>query len=51
MFPGNRVLFIDLLTNLRWEDWDYEYGHKGNRFGYLGNGFTKREIDGRGEFI
>ncbi|KAF9076089.1 FAD/NAD-P-binding domain-containing protein, partial [Rhodocollybia butyracea] len=47
MFPGNRVLFIELLTNPRWEDWDYEYGYAGNRFGYLGNGFTMRELDGR----
>lgn len=81
MFPGNRVLFIELLTNPRWEDWDYEYGYAGNRcvslftlssslppallsltplcqfssvqrdggdsFGYWGNGFTMRELDGR----
>ncbi|KIK70801.1 hypothetical protein GYMLUDRAFT_184786 [Collybiopsis luxurians FD-317 M1] len=47
MFPGNRVLFIEILTNPRWEDWDYEYGYAGNRFGYFGNGFTMREVDGR----
>ncbi|KAJ3870311.1 FAD/NAD-P-binding domain-containing protein [Lentinula novae-zelandiae] len=47
MFPGNRVLFVELLTNPRWEDWDYEYGYAQNRFGYLGNGFTMREVDGR----
>ncbi|EIM91707.1 FAD/NAD-P-binding domain-containing protein [Stereum hirsutum FP-91666 SS1] len=47
MFPGNRILFIELLTNPRWEDWDYEYGYAGNRFGYWGNGFTMRELDGR----
>ncbi|GAW04396.1 FAD NAD-P-binding domain-containing protein [Lentinula edodes] len=47
MIPGNRVLFIELLTNPRWEDWDYEYGYAQNRFGYLGNGFTMREVDGR----
>jgi hypothetical protein len=51
MFPGNRVLIIELLTHPRWEDWVYEYGHKGNRFGYMGNGFTMREEDGRGWFI
>ncbi|KAJ6582825.1 FAD/NAD-P-binding domain-containing protein [Mycena sp. CBHHK59/15] len=47
LFPGNRVLFIELLTTLRWEDWDYEYGYAGNRFGYLGKGFTQCELDGR----
>ncbi|KAJ7043072.1 FAD/NAD-P-binding domain-containing protein [Mycena alexandri] len=47
LFPGNRVLFMELLTNLRWEDWNYEYGYAGNRFGYLGTGFTQREKDGR----
>ncbi|KAJ7747626.1 hypothetical protein DFH07DRAFT_775950 [Mycena maculata] len=30
------------------EDWDYEYRYARNRFGYLGNGFTQREIDSRG---
>lgn len=49
LFPGNRILFIELLNNMRWEDWEYEYGYAGNRFGYLGNGFTQREKDGRGE--
>ncbi|KAJ7243363.1 FAD/NAD-P-binding domain-containing protein [Mycena haematopus] len=47
LFPGNRVLFIELLNNIRWEDWEYEYGYAGNRFGYLGSGFTEREKDGR----
>ncbi|CAK5280944.1 unnamed protein product [Mycena citricolor] len=47
LFPGNRVLFMELLYNIRWEDWDYEYGYAGNRFGYLGTGFTQRETDGR----
>ncbi|KAJ7632121.1 FAD/NAD-P-binding domain-containing protein [Roridomyces roridus] len=47
LFPGNRVLFMELLANIRWEDWDYEYGYAGNRFGYMGNGFTEREKDGR----
>ncbi|KAJ7349078.1 FAD/NAD-P-binding domain-containing protein [Mycena albidolilacea] len=47
LFPGNRLLFIELLNNIRWEDWEYEYGYAGNRFGYLGNGFTQREKDGR----
>lgn len=49
MFPGNRVLIIEQLTNIRWEDWEYTYGHAGNRFGQWGNGFTMREEDGRGE--
>ncbi|KAF9040388.1 FAD/NAD-P-binding domain-containing protein [Hymenopellis radicata] len=47
MFPGNRVLFIELLTHPRWEDWEYEYDAANNRFGYLGTGFTLREQDGR----
>ncbi|KAJ7063538.1 FAD/NAD-P-binding domain-containing protein [Mycena amicta] len=47
LFPGSRILFFELLTNLRWEDWEYEYGYAGNRFGHLGNGFTSRDSDGR----
>lgn len=31
MFPGNRILMIEMLNNFRWEDWDYEYGYAGNR--------------------
>ncbi|KAF7305151.1 hypothetical protein MKEN_01230300 [Mycena kentingensis (nom. inval.)] len=49
LFPGSRILFFELLTNVRWEDWDYEYGYAGNRFGCMGDGFSKRELDGRGD--
>ncbi|KAF7323241.1 hypothetical protein HMN09_00104900 [Mycena chlorophos] len=47
LFPGSRIVFFELLTNMRWEDFDYEYGYAGNRFGYLGTGFSTREQDGR----
>ncbi|KAM0751744.1 FAD/NAD-P-binding domain-containing protein [Meredithblackwellia eburnea MCA 4105] len=49
MFPGNRVLFMEMMHNPRFEDFDYEYekSYVGNRFGYFGNGFTMREEDGR----
>lgn len=35
------------MRNPRWEDYDYTYGYANNRFGYWGNGFTMRELDGR----
>jgi hypothetical protein len=34
----------------RWEDWDWTYrGESGNRFAWLGNGWTRKEADGSGD--
>ena len=44
---GSRAHFLDMLENPRWEDYEYEYfSSSTNRFAYLGNGFSVREIDG-----
>ncbi|KAH8810649.1 FAD/NAD-P-binding domain-containing protein [Xylogone sp. PMI_703] len=45
IWPGSRLLYFDLLSEPRYEDYDISY-HSGNRFGYLGNGFTIREYNG-----
>lgn len=47
MSPPLTSLFIENLQNPRWEDYEYTYGYANNRFGYWGNGFTTRELDGR----
>ncbi|KAK5052671.1 hypothetical protein LTR84_002536 [Exophiala bonariae] len=46
MWPGSRLLYFELLAKPRYEDYDVQY-QSGNPFGFLGNGFTTREYDGR----
>ncbi|OAL32860.1 hypothetical protein AYO20_07651 [Fonsecaea nubica] len=46
MWPGSRLLYFELLAQPRYEDYDIKY-QSGNPFGFLGNGFTTREYDGR----
>ncbi|KAK5192630.1 hypothetical protein LTR92_007805 [Exophiala xenobiotica] len=51
VYAGSCFHFAEALRDPRWEDYDVEYipdGHLGlNRFSWLGNGFTKREITGK----
>lgn len=46
MWPGSRIHFFETMKTPRWEDYNLTYTST-NRFGYLGNGFTVRESDGR----
>ncbi|TGJ82536.1 hypothetical protein E0Z10_g6203 [Xylaria hypoxylon] len=46
LHPGSRIHFFHMLENFRGEDWEYVYDHpSANRFGYLGNGFSTKELD------
>lgn len=46
LHPGSRLHFIDMLRDFRGEDWEYLYENRGqNRFAYLGNGFSAREVE------
>lgn len=45
MWPGSRLHFFDIMREPRYEDYEIEYLH-GNRYGFLGNGFSSREFDG-----
>lgn len=45
MWPASRLAFFDLLKEPKFEDYEIEYW-SGNRWGYMGNGFTKEEFDG-----
>lgn len=53
LHPGSRVHFFHMLESLRGEDFEYVYDceagaaakGKQNRFSYLGNGFSVRELD------
>lgn len=47
LHPGSRVHFFHMLSAFRGEDWEYTYdaGRSRNRFAYLGNGFSRLELD------
>ena len=45
IFPGSRLVYIDLLKEPRFEDYVITYQH-GNPFAFLGNGFSTKEFDG-----
>ncbi|KPI42778.1 putative sterigmatocystin biosynthesis monooxygenase stcW [Cyphellophora attinorum] len=45
IFPGSRLVYMDLLAEPRYEDYRISYVG-GNQFGFLGNGFSTKEFDG-----
>ncbi|KAL2161432.1 hypothetical protein VTH06DRAFT_7993 [Thermothelomyces fergusii] len=54
LHPGSRIHFFHMLERFRGEDWEYDYLPSGdgsgcakrrNRFAYLGNGFSVKELD------
>ncbi|KAI0175567.1 FAD/NAD(P)-binding domain-containing protein [Hypoxylon sp. FL1284] len=46
LHPGSRLHFFHMLESFRAEDWDYVYDDPArNRFAYLGNGFSAKELD------
>ena len=47
LHPGSRIHFFHMLEQLRGEDFEYVYDDEAgqNRFWYLGNGFSTKELD------
>jgi len=43
-WPGSALLYKQMISELRPEDWEIEY-YSRNRFRFMGNGFTLREQD------
>ena len=43
LWPGSTLHYLETLRELRADDWDIRY--KGNRFAWLGNGFSQTEMD------
>lgn len=37
--------YFEVLSEPRYEDFVIKYRHLGNRFAYLGNGYTQAELD------
>ena len=49
VWPGSRLHYFEVLKEPRYEDFDVEY--HGNRFSYLGNGYTSTELDPSGNAV
>jgi len=43
LWPGSTLHYMEALDEVRLEDWDVKY--EGNRFAWLGNGYSQCEID------
>ncbi|KAF2093574.1 FAD/NAD(P)-binding domain-containing protein [Rhizodiscina lignyota] len=43
LWPGSTLHYMEALMELRLEDYDIEY--EGNRFAWLGNGYSQTELD------
>jgi hypothetical protein len=43
LWPGSTLHYIEALMELRMEDWNVKYS--GNRFAWLGNGYSQTELD------
>jgi hypothetical protein len=43
LWPGSTLHYLEMLAEPRYEDWSFKYS--GNRFAYLGNGFSQTETD------
>ncbi|KAE8440550.1 hypothetical protein EG329_007243 [Mollisiaceae sp. DMI_Dod_QoI] len=49
-WPGSATHANLVRRDPRWEDWEWKYkSDGGNRFAWLGNGWTKKEKDGGGD--
>lgn len=46
--PGSRVHWFHMIERPKYEDFNYTY-ETANRFSYLGNGFSSREVDEDGD--
>lgn len=44
-WPGSAAHLAHVRREPRWEDFEYTYERPENRFSYLGNGWTKREVE------
>ncbi|KAK0661784.1 putative sterigmatocystin biosynthesis monooxygenase stcW [Lasiodiplodia hormozganensis] len=47
LWPGSMLHFREAIKEPRWDDWEIVYD--GNRFAWLGNGFSQTEVDREGD--
>lgn len=43
LWPGSTLHYLEAIAEPRYDDWEITY--KGNRFAWLGNGFSQTEVD------
>lgn len=43
LWPGSTLHYLEAMKDLHMEDWDVKYA--GNRFAWLGNGYSQTELD------
>jgi hypothetical protein len=43
LWPGSTLHYMEAMDEVRYEDWEIKYD--GNRFAWLGNGYSQCEID------
>lgn len=43
LWPGSTLHYMEALQDVRLEDWEVKY--EGNRYAYLGNGYSQTEVD------
>lgn len=43
LWPGSTLHYLEAMSEVRWEDFNVKYN--GNRFAWLGNGFSQLELD------
>ena len=43
LWPSSGLHYVEAISEVRGEDWNIQY--KGNRFSWLGDGFSRGEID------
>lgn len=43
LWPGSALHYIEAVKEVRWDDWNITY--QGNRFNWLGNGYSQTELD------
>ncbi|KAH9479351.1 Putative sterigmatocystin biosynthesis monooxygenase stcW [Psilocybe cubensis] len=43
LWPGSTMHYLEAIAEPRYDDWDVKYN--GNRFAFLGNGYSRTEVD------
>lgn len=50
IYPGSRLHYFEMLKDVRYEDYEITY-RTGNRYQFMGNGYTPRELDPDGDAV
>ncbi|KAL5363724.1 hypothetical protein BJX96DRAFT_187225 [Aspergillus floccosus] len=43
LWPGSTLHYMEAMDEVRWDDWNVRY--EGNRFNWMGNGYSQTEVD------